>query len=360
MSGGMFSWKLVSGLFQAMFAIGSSGTILPIGHKMKEFGFTHPLIQDLSEVVLSACASVLEMYAALHAKRCRYKDVRIVEYLVHNACFHYVRLAGLLKALSHSKVDKHRKRKPIKVNDATMCIWGVGGNKFHYLQRHMSIVKREMGANMDSTDTQQSEKGHITFVKTSYQVSCILRRELDAFPSSFIFPLKASSKRSSTRQTEMCDRNVTMRMICQMQLDSPAEGLIQPEDSKTGDIKTQTVSSASSTPFTRLRMIKKSHTSFYCWTNESGKSSRSYLHPLVNSHIVSEAISDITEEYSSGNIHELRVYLMESVIIEGLYLITCLLCQPNVAKYTMKIVLKILSIFLFVCLVLFGKVFTFT
>jgi predicted cation transporter len=80
MSGGMFSWKLVSGLFQAMFAIGSAGTILPIGQTMKEFGFTHPLIQDLSEVVLSACASVLEMYAALHAKQCRYKDVRIVEY----------------------------------------------------------------------------------------------------------------------------------------------------------------------------------------------------------------------------------------------------------------------------------------
>jgi hypothetical protein len=115
----------------------------------------------------------------------------------------------------------------------------------------------------------------------------------------------------------MCDRNVTMRVIGQMQLDSPVGSLIHAEVDNTSEIGTQTVSSASSTPFTRLRVIKKPHTACYSWTYESGKSSRDYLHPLVNTHIVSEAISDITEEYISGNIHELRVYLMESVIIEG-------------------------------------------
>jgi hypothetical protein len=46
----------------------------------------------------------------------------------------------------------------------------MGGNKFHYLQRHLSTVKRDMGANMNTFDTQHSEHGHIRLVKEGYQV----------------------------------------------------------------------------------------------------------------------------------------------------------------------------------------------
>ena len=138
---------------------------------MERFGCLHACIQDPSEVVVSACSSVLEIYAALHAPRCRYKDVEVIEYLVHNACFHHLRLGALLKALSRSKLDKSKK-KPLKMEETEFDnIWNIGGNKFHYLQRHLSIIKRDMGSDMNTFDTQHSEHGHISLVKEGYKVS---------------------------------------------------------------------------------------------------------------------------------------------------------------------------------------------
>jgi len=113
MSGGMFSWKLLSGLVQIMFCIGSRGSVLPIGNSMVSFGFTEPLISDVSDVVLSACASVVEMFAALQAGKCRYSEVSVIEYLIHNAGFHHLRLAMLLKAFTYCSVEGNS-RTPVK------------------------------------------------------------------------------------------------------------------------------------------------------------------------------------------------------------------------------------------------------
>jgi hypothetical protein len=51
-----------------------------------------------------------------------------------------------------------------------------------------------MGANMDSTDTQQSEKGHKAFVKTSYQVCFLLYRELAPYLPTISFLIEGIIK----------------------------------------------------------------------------------------------------------------------------------------------------------------------
>lgn len=72
---------------------------------MRLFGFRDEIVQDISEVVASACSSLFEMYAALHSKRCRYRDVDFIEYLVHNAGFHHVRFMMLCTLLPQCKLD---------------------------------------------------------------------------------------------------------------------------------------------------------------------------------------------------------------------------------------------------------------
>lgn len=156
--------------------IGSDGTILPTGKRLQDFGFIdtrYDCIQDISDVVLSACASVVEMYAGLHCTKCTYRDERTIEYLIHNAGFHHLRLAMLKKVLPQCRIKKPS-GPPIKWSkkDCPLISWtsAVGGNKFHMLMFHLAKAKSVVGADLSIVDTQKSEGCHKIFVKEPYAV----------------------------------------------------------------------------------------------------------------------------------------------------------------------------------------------
>ena len=139
---------------------------------MHHFGYDNAFIQDISEVVLSACSSLFEMYAGLYCKQCRYRDVEVIKYLVHNAGFHHLRLLKLMSAIPHCRSgDGH----PIKASSSEVIdkAWKslVKGNKFHMLMFHLSEAKLKFGANLNTIDTQETEGKHKTFVKQAYLVS---------------------------------------------------------------------------------------------------------------------------------------------------------------------------------------------
>ena len=144
---------------------------------MRLFGFRDEIVQDISEVVVSACSSLFEMYAALHSKRCRYRDVDFIEYLVHNAGFHHVRFMTLCTLLPQCKLDDGN---PVKLSKEIFkkVSWQsiIRGNKFHMLMFHLARAKTSVGANLNTIDTQDSESCHKDFVKRPHQVSSYLIR----------------------------------------------------------------------------------------------------------------------------------------------------------------------------------------
>ena len=146
---------------------GSSGRILPCGRQMDQFGCHDEHLTDITDVVLSACASLFEMYAGLHCKKCRYRDVDVIEYLVHNAGFHHLRFMKLMDIISNIKYDKGGML--IKVPDLP---WNsvIRGNKFHMLMHHLSMSKTHFGANLNVLDTEETEAKHKTVVKEAYKV----------------------------------------------------------------------------------------------------------------------------------------------------------------------------------------------
>ena len=110
-----------------------------------------------------------------------------------------------------------------------------------------------------------------------------------------------------------------MRAIDQLQIDP-----IEHDESTERFVvhsRTRTVSAASSTPFARLKLVQKGKTTGrYEWMYEDMPPAKTYLHPLVNTKLVSEAIEDITEAFQDEQFEGLQVYLMESVRIEGIVL----------------------------------------
>lgn len=142
---------------------GSDGRVLPSGKLMHQFGIKDELIQDISEVVLSACASLFEMYAGLHSRECRINDVNHMEYLIHNAGYHHVRFTMLCSVIPLIKYDKAGKL--IKPDKPIVWPSAIRGNKFHMLMFHLSQAKLQYGADLRIIDTQESESKHRSSVK---------------------------------------------------------------------------------------------------------------------------------------------------------------------------------------------------
>jgi hypothetical protein len=162
MGGGMESWKLPCILFTLMMCIGSNGEILPDhSNGLSQIGLEDPILQDVSDVVLSACTSVFEMYQMFVSKELLYGDVDTLAYLVSNARYHHVRLAMLFKVLSDYKDGE----------DWSGCDmnWylAIGGNKFHLLQ-HMVEAKRDLGADSRISDTELCEQMHIPSIREPF------------------------------------------------------------------------------------------------------------------------------------------------------------------------------------------------
>ena len=155
MGGGMESWKLPCVLFTLMMCIGSNGEILPdYSNGLSQIGLQDPILHDVSDVVLLACASVLEMYQMFISKELLYGDVDTLAYLVSNARYHHVRLAMLFKVLSEYKDGEDWSEYEFDWKLA------IGGNKFHLLQ-HMVEAKRDLGADTRISDTELCEQMHI-------------------------------------------------------------------------------------------------------------------------------------------------------------------------------------------------------
>ena len=108
-----------------------------------------------------------------------------------------------------------------------------------------------------------------------------------------------------------------MRAVDQLKLD---EGQRHNDDTEFFPSKNaaNVVSAAPSTPFARLRLVQKSKSPpKYEWTYQVVPTPKTYLHPLINTKIVSEALEDITEAYLEHQFEGLHVFLMESVRVEG-------------------------------------------
>ena len=85
-----------------MFAIGHDGAILPNNDKrfrLKKLfpGVDNAILQDVSEVVLSTVASVLEYVWVVSCDRMIRKDASVMYYLTSNMQYHSLRLAMLVK-----------------------------------------------------------------------------------------------------------------------------------------------------------------------------------------------------------------------------------------------------------------------
>jgi len=162
MGGGMESWKLPCVLFTLMMCIGSNGEILPdYSNGLSQIGLQDPILHDVSDVVLSACASVLEMYQMFISKELLYGDVDTLAYLVSNARYHHVRLAMLFKVLSEYKDGEDWSEYEFDWKLA------IGGNKFHLLQ-HMVEAKRDLGADTRISDTELCEQMHIPSIRIPF------------------------------------------------------------------------------------------------------------------------------------------------------------------------------------------------
>ena len=165
MGGGMESWKLPCVLFTLMMCIGSNGEILPdYSNGLSEIGIQDSRLQDVSDVVLSACASAFEMYQMFISKTLLYGDVDTLDYLLSNARYHHLRLAMLFKILSKYKDGDDW-------TDAELY-WelALGGNKFHLLQ-HMVAAKRDLGADTRISDTELCEQMHIPSIREPFAAS---------------------------------------------------------------------------------------------------------------------------------------------------------------------------------------------
>jgi hypothetical protein len=224
MSGGMESWKLIAALFQMMICIGSDGIILPNRTKVRTFrlatGFEDPCMQDVTDIVLSAAASCVEMYLAITSKVLRVGDIPTVQYLVDCAVFHHIRLSRFFKSLKFSTDAK--KATSSSKTDLSLVPWekAIGGNKCHLLRQHVVESKIMMGANPRQVDTELSEGFHKETVKKVFAYLLSLIHPLMFLTLTPTICCKKlfvrSSKRHNSRQAEMASMMSRERAVSNM------------------------------------------------------------------------------------------------------------------------------------------------
>ena len=147
------AWKLVPALMQLMFSIGHDGVVLPNNDRRWRLsrlfpGVEDPLLQDVSEVVTSASASVLEFVWVVSSEKMVRKDASVMYYLTSNMQLHQFRLAMLVKILT-------------SFDQSTQFImpnWRsvLEGDKKHSA-RHVVDAKIEWGAELRTWDTELAE-----------------------------------------------------------------------------------------------------------------------------------------------------------------------------------------------------------
>ena len=162
-----------------MFSIGHDGVILPHHHRVCSLGrmfpgIDEPVLDDVSEVVLSAAASVLEFVWVVSANTMLVKDAAVMYYLTSNMQYHQLRLAMLVRIVTTFNREE----------DFIMPDWKhvSEGDKKH-LARHIVDAKMELGAELRTWDTELAE---------SYWKDCLK------------VPHHLSSKKDSEKRKQMC------------------------------------------------------------------------------------------------------------------------------------------------------------
>ena len=262
------AWKLVPALFQLMMVIGHDGVILPKCKLSKLFpGVNELLVDDITEVVMSASASVLEFVWVVSSANMLVKDADVMYYLTSNMQYHQLRLNMLVKIVT--SYDRDQK--------FMMPDWRqvLEGDKKHSAI-HVVDAKLEWGAQLRTWDTELPE---------SYWKDCLK------------MPHSMSSKKDAEKRKQM-----VMYMKDKLCVDELKRSVVlETPTSKTGNASLLTikVTNRRQTTFSVKTVYLQDHLvwnpSKRCWLrsdHETHYESR-FLHSLTDMSVVSNYIESI-------------------------------------------------------------------
>jgi hypothetical protein len=107
LSSGFESWKLAALLMHLLLSIGQDGAIAPSSTRpLEALGVKDLTINNVTDVISSACATCFEMHKALDAKVMKYSEHKRVLYLISIAKYHHLRLCVLKKVLSKLRLKQ--------------------------------------------------------------------------------------------------------------------------------------------------------------------------------------------------------------------------------------------------------------
>jgi hypothetical protein len=286
------AWKLVPALFQLMMVVGHDGTIIPTCKLSKLFpGVKEPVLEDITEVVMSASASVLEFVWVLSANSMLVKDADVMYYLTSNMQYHQLRLNMLVKIIT--TFDSEQK--------FTLPDWRhvLDGDKKH-AAIHVVDAKLEWGAHLRTWDTELPE---------SYWKDCLK------------MPHTMSSKKDAEKRKQM-----VMYMKDRLCVDELKHSIV--EDSEllkvaNGSLITIKVRNRRRTTFSLKSVYLQDeltwNPSTRCWVRLDHRThyESRFLHPLTDMSVVSSYVESIRPRLSFFHIHCIYTFSLIQCFIQA-------------------------------------------
>jgi len=272
------AWKLVPALFQLMMVVGHDGTIIPTCKLSKLFpGVKEPVLEDITEVVMSASASVLEFVWVLSANSMLVKDADVMYYLTNNMQYHQLRLNMLVKIIT--TFDSEQK--------FTLPDWRhvLDGDKKH-AAIHVVDAKLEWGAHLRTWDTELPE---------SYWKDCLK------------MPHTMSSKKDAEKRKQM-----VMYMKDRLCVDELKHSIVEESELlkvANGSLITIKVRNRRRTTFSLKSVYLQDeltwNPSTRCWVRLDHRThyESRFLHPLTDMSVVSSYVESIRPRLSFFHIH---------------------------------------------------------
>jgi len=272
------AWKLVPALFQLMMVVGHDGTIIPTCKLSKLFpGVKEPVLEDITEVVMSASASVLEFVWVLSANSMLVKDADVMYYLTSNMQYHQLRLNMLVKIIT--TFDSEQK--------FTLPDWRhvLDGDKKH-AAIHVIDAKLEWGAHLRTWDTELPE---------SYWKDCLK------------MPHTMSSKKDAEKRKQM-----VMYMKDRLCVDELKHSIVEESELlkvANGSLITIKVRNRRRTTFSLKSVYLQDeltwNPSTRCWVRLDHRThyESRFLHPLTDMSVVSSYVESIRPRLSFFHIH---------------------------------------------------------
>jgi hypothetical protein len=272
------AWKLVPALFQLMMVVGHDGTIIPTCKLSKLFpGVKEPVLEDITEVVMSASASVLEFVWVLSANSMLVKDADVMYYLTSNMQYHQLRLNMLVKIIT--TFDSEQK--------FTLPDWRhvLDGDKKH-AAIHVVDAKLEWGAHLRTWDTELPE---------SYWKDCLK------------MPHTMSSKKDAEKRKQM-----VMYMKDRLCVDELKHSIVEESELlkvANGSLITIKVRNRRRTSFSLKSVYLQDeltwNPSTRCWVRLDHRThyESRFLHLLTDMSVVSSYVESIRPRLSFFHIH---------------------------------------------------------